>query len=48
MSDLPGFPNYFNLAGKVALVTGGELISSSLYISTSILTAQDPAVSACI
>lgn len=23
MSDLTGFPDYFNLAGKVALVTGG-------------------------
>jgi hypothetical protein len=28
MSDLPGFDNYFNLAGKVALVTGGTSLPS--------------------
>lgn len=26
MSDLTNFPNYFNLTGKVALVTGGTYI----------------------
>jgi hypothetical protein len=43
MSDLPGFDNYFNLTGKVALVTGGTHLPvhpspdyspySTLYIS---------------
>ncbi|CEL04170.1 hypothetical protein ASPCAL05301 [Aspergillus calidoustus] len=38
MSDLPGFDNYFNLTGKVALVTGGSR-GLGLHIATALLRA---------
>ncbi len=46
MSDLAGFPNYFNLTGKVALVTGGT-IRDRIPCIRPILTVQDRAASAC-